>query len=259
MLQSITRRLVADVRRLRFGAPVAYVYNPLEYASQAHLRYVATYARVGVDVLLVGMNPGPWGMAQTGVPFGEVGMVRDWLGIDEPVRKPKREHPKRPVEGFSCSRREVSGMRLWGWARETFGTPKQFFSKFFVANYCPLCFMEISGRNLTPDKLPIAERGPLLKACDRAMRDTVLHLRPRMVIGVGGFAEKRASIALDGLDVTIGRISHPSPASPAANRGWAKLITAELGKMGIDLPGDPKRKVSRRGAEHAELEETSVK
>ncbi len=240
-LPTITRRLIDDVRRLRFGPPVAYVYNPLEYASRPHLSYVAKYAHAGVEVLFVGMNPGPWGMAQTGVPFGEVGMVRDWLGIDEPVRKPKREHPKRPVEGFACHRREVSGTRLWGWARNTFGTPKQFFSRFFVANYCPLCFLEESGRNLTPDKLPITERRPLLAACDRALRDTVLHLKPRRIVGIGRFAEDRAREALADLDVTIGRISHPSPASPAANRGWAKQIAAELEKMGIELPGRPKQ------------------
>lgn len=236
-LLEITRRLAHDVNRLRFSPPVAYVYNPLEYASKAHLSYVTKYARSGVEVLFLGMNPGPWGMAQTGVPFGEVAMVRDWLGINEPVKKPKREHPKRPIEGFACHRSEISGTRLWGWARDTFGTPQRFFSRFFVANYCPLCFMEESGRNLTPDKLPVAERRPLLAACDRALRDTVLQLKPRRIIGVGGFAEKRARDVLTDLDLPIGRISHPSPASPIANRGWAGLVKRELQELGIKIPG----------------------
>jgi single-strand selective monofunctional uracil DNA glycosylase len=240
-LTKITRRLVDDVRRLRFGPPVAFVYNPLEYAARPHLSYVTNYARVGIEALFVGMNPGPWGMAQTGVPFGEVGMVRDWLGICEPVGKPKREHPKRPVEGFACGRREVSGTRLWGWARDTLGTPKQFFSRFFVANYCPLCFLEESGRNLTPDKLPLKERKPLLAACDRALRDTVAHLKPQRVVGIGRFAQDRAREALADFKLSIGRISHPSPASPVANRGWAKQIVVELKNMGIELPGSVRR------------------
>ena len=33
-------------------------------------------------VVFLGMNPGPFGMAQVGVPFGEVAAVRDWLRID---------------------------------------------------------------------------------------------------------------------------------------------------------------------------------
>ena len=145
------------------------------------------------EVLLLGMNPGPFGMAQTGVPFGDVTMVRDWLGIVAPVTKPPDEHPKRPVLGFECRRTEVSGTRLWGWARDRFITPERFFERFFVANYCPLAFMESSGANRTPDKLPRAEQQALFSACDEALRDVVRALRPRIVIGVGGF--RRAACA----------------------------------------------------------------
>ncbi len=182
------------------------------------------------------MNPGPFGMAQTGVPFGEVSAIRDWLGIEGVVRKPKTEHPKRPVLGFACPRSEVSGARIWGWARRRFGSPERFFERFFVLNYCPLSFMEASGRNRTPDKLPAAEREPLFYACDRALRAGIEHLRPRFAIGVGAFAEARARAALDGLGLTIGRILHPSPANPRANRGWEGQAEKELRSLGIDLP-----------------------
>lgn len=233
MLLDIADALAAELRTLRFGSPVAYVYNPLEYAREAHSEYVRRYGRGRREVVLLGMNPGPWGMAQTGVPFGEVSLVRDWLGIDVPVGKPDREHPKRPIAGFACERSEVSGARLWGWARDTCVTPARFFSRFFVANYCPLSFLEESGRNRTPDKLPVEERLPLLAACDEALRKTVKHFKPKFVIGVGTFAERRALSALEGMSVTVGRILHPSPASPAANRGWATRATAELADLGI--------------------------
>ncbi len=179
------------------------------------------------------MNPGPWGMAQTGVPFGEVSIVREWLQIDGDVDKPAVEHPKRPIQGLACPRSEVSGARLWGWARDTFGTPARFFARFFIANYCPLCFMEESGRNRTPDKLPAAEREPLLAACDRALRKTVEYLKPAHVIGIGTFAESRAREALDDMGVQIGRILHPSPASPQANKDWAGTATMQLQALGI--------------------------
>jgi single-strand selective monofunctional uracil DNA glycosylase len=181
------------------------------------------------------MNPGPFGMAQTGVPFGEVSAVRDWLGIDSPVGKPPREHPKRPVLGFDCPRSEVSGARVWGWARATFGTPERFFRRFFVGNYCPLLFLEASGRNLTPDRLPASELAPLAAACDRALVRTAEILSPRVVVGVGKFAEEAARRALAGTGIRVGGILHPSPASPAANRGWADEATRQLRALSIRL------------------------
>jgi single-strand selective monofunctional uracil DNA glycosylase len=188
---------------------------------------------------MLGMNPGPWGMAQTGVPFGEVAAVRDWLGISGEVQRPPFEHPRRPVQGFACARSEVSGRRVWAWVRATFGSPQAFFSRFFIANYCPLMFLESGGRNRTPDRLPAAERLPLLEICDRALRHTVEHLRPLLVIGIGGFAAARAEAALAGTGVRVGRVLHPSPASPAANRGWAEQVTAQLCELGVELPSGP--------------------
>ncbi|HVY66170.1 MAG TPA: uracil-DNA glycosylase family protein [Gammaproteobacteria bacterium] len=227
------RLLRQAVDALEFAAPVACVYDPLDYAWEPHRTYLERYGRGHRAVLLVGMNPGPFGMVQTGVPFGDVGMVRDWLGITGAVRQPARAHPKRPVAGFGCARGEVSGQRLWGWARDTFGTPERFFARFFVANYCPLAFMEASGRNLTPDKLPARERTPLFAACDRALVAVARCLAPEYVVGIGKFAAERAAHALPGGRVRIGCVPHPSPASPIANRGWAGQMTRALEEIGV--------------------------
>jgi single-strand selective monofunctional uracil DNA glycosylase len=232
-LMRISRRLAKETRALRFAPPVAHVLRPLVHARVPHERYLRRHARRGVECLLVGMNPGPFGMAQTGVPFGDVEMVRGWLGIEGPVRAPRRQHPRRPVLGFASTRREVSGTRFWGWARDRFVTPERFFARFFVANYCPLGFVEASGRNRTPDRLARGEREALFAACDRALRDTVLWLRPRVVVGVGRFAAARCERALAGLGVPVHEAPHPSPASPAANRGWAGRMTRRLEALGI--------------------------
>jgi single-strand selective monofunctional uracil DNA glycosylase len=234
-LVETARRLRIDVARLKFAPPVDYVYNPLEYAWKPHRIYLERYAAGKAQVMLLGMNPGPFGMAQTGVPFGDVAMARDWLGIDAAVGRPAREHPKRPVAGFQCARGEVSGQRLWGWAREAFGTPQRFFARFFVVNYCPLVFMETSGRNHTPDRLPRAESTALFDACNEALRRTVDRMRPEYVVGVGRFAADRAAAALKDMRVKLGVVPHPSPASPAANRGWAPQMTRALIAQGITI------------------------
>jgi len=234
-LTKITNRLIKDLEKFVFAPPVSHVYNPLVYARRPYDQYVKTYGRPPVEIVLVGMNPGPWGMAQTGIPFGEVSVVKQWMGIDAPVGKPTREHPKRPITGFACTRSEVSGRRLWGWAQATFGTPEAFFARFFVINYCPLLFIEAEGRNRTPDKLPVAERTPLLVACDRALRETLDFLSPQFAIGVGAFAARRVQAVAGRMDITIGQITHPSPANPRANRGWATFIKEEFRQMGISI------------------------
>lgn len=226
------RELSASVEALSFASPVTHRYNPLAYAWDAHETYLRRYGASRRKIVFIGMNPGPFGMVQCGVPFGEIAAVRDWMGIEVAVNRPENENPKRPIEGFACARSEVSGRRLWGLFAERFGTPEAFFAEHFVANYCPLAFFD-NGRNLTPDKLPAAEAAPLYAACDRHLRALVAALDAQWVIGVGAFAEQRAAQALAGIDVRIGRVLHPSPASPAANRGWAEAATAQLEAQGI--------------------------
>ncbi len=227
------RQLSQAVKKLRFGPPVTHVYNPLDYAWDAHEQYLRWMNSKGTRVLFLGMNPGPWGMAQTGVPFGQVATVRDWLQIDAAIGRPRQEHAKRPIEGLACLRSEVSGERLWGLFRERFQRPANFFQEHFVANYCPLVFMEEGGRNRTPDKLPASERGLLDTVCDAHLRALLQATHPEWAVGVGAFAEKCLRRVIDDDLIKITRILHPSPASPAANRGWAKAATTQLVEAGI--------------------------
>ncbi|MFZ0240204.1 MAG: uracil-DNA glycosylase family protein [Desulfobacterales bacterium] len=240
ILCTITDELVAQLETLTFGPPVTHVYNPLVYARKSYDVYLNRYALRPKEIVLVGMNPGPWGMTQTGVPFGEVRAVKNWLGIQTEVGVPQNVHPKRPVTGFSCEKSEVSGKRLWGWAMATCGSPEIFFRRFFVANYCPLLFLEASGRNRTPDHLPAAEKKPLLNACDRALRRMIAQLQPRYVIGIGNFARDRVREALRETGLVLGRITHPSPANPKANRDWGCVIEKELSVLGIQIGNEIK-------------------
>ena len=232
VLQSALR-LSEAVDKLSFSEPTAFVYNPLRYAWAGHEAYIRKSVFGPKKVIFLGMNPGPWGMAQTGVPFGEIELARDWMGLNAKIDKPDPEHPKRPIVGFECEKSEVSGRRLWGYFKEQFADAEAFFKDHWVANYCPLVFMEDSARNRTPDKLPVTETAPLYAACNVHLREVVDILEAEWVIGVGAFAEKQAMQALEGIDVKFGRILHPSPASPIANRGWAPAAHKQLQALGL--------------------------
>ena len=232
-LTKAAKKLSEVVNSLSFGEPTSFIYNPLDYAWAIHQSYLELAGKSKKKVIFLGMNPGPFGMAQTGVPFGEIPAVRDWMGLMGAVKKPNPEHPKRPVEGLNCQKSEVSGRRLWGLFAERFESAEVFFKDHFVANYCPLVFMEDTGRNRTPDKLPAEERKELEKVCDQHLRELVEILDPVWLVGVGGFARKRAEEALCNMDIKIGTILHPSPASPAANRGWAEAATKQMHEQKI--------------------------
>ncbi|MDR2863660.1 MAG: single-stranded DNA-binding protein [Puniceicoccales bacterium] len=230
-----TRDLSAKLGQMSFSAPVAYVYSPLDYARSVHEEYLVRYADSPKKVIFLGMNPGPFGMAQTGVPFGEVDAVRDFLGLFGLVGKPLREHPGKPVEGFGCGRSEVSGRRLWGLFAKRFGSASAFFEKHYVHNFCPLLFLEDTklGKNLTPEQLRTDELRQVNLLCDAFLRRLAVVLRPEVVVGVGGFAEKRAAEALSGMPIRVCKILHPSPASPAANKDWEGAATRALLESGI--------------------------
>lgn len=232
-LVAVARDLGFRVGKLKFKSPVTHVYNPLDYAWSAHEEYLKRFGRTSKRVLFLGMNPGPFGMAQIGIPFGEIAAARDWLGIKTIIGKPPREHPKRPILGFDCPRSEVSGRRLWGLFATRYQNAEKFFADHFVVNYCPLAFLSETGANITPDKLPAAEQAPLFSLCDTHLQQVFETLAPEWLIGVGGFAQKRAELVCGDSRVKIGQILHPSPASPAANRGWAEAATKQLITLGV--------------------------
>ena len=233
-LISAARNLSFAVDALHFSSPTTHTLNPLDYAWAPHEQYLRKFGAGKKRVVFLGMNPGPFGMVQVGVPFGEVNAVRSWMKIDAPVVQPKTPNPARPVEGFSCVRSEVSGQRLWALFSARFPIPEDFFADYFVLNYCPLAFFD-RARNVTPDKLQKSETKPLYAACDEHLRACVSTLNPEWVIGIGKFAENQARTALaaDFPKLKIGTVLHPSPASPMANRGWSPQAAAQLTALGI--------------------------
>ena len=231
------QQLTRELKPLKFADPVNCVYLPTEYAWETHCQYLKKYGIGKKRVLMLGMNPGPWGMSQTGVPFGEIPAVRDWMGISGAVQKPKPEHPKREVVGFDCERSEVSGRRLWGLFSEKYPEAKDFFQEHFVVNYCPLVWMGETGKNITPDKLPKSEMEPVEKACRKHLAAVIAAQEPEWLLGVGAYAEKKLIETVKeyfpNQEFRTGKILHPSPASPIANRGWEPQAEKQLLEMGV--------------------------
>jgi len=233
---NIEKKLSDALNQLPLSPPVEYSYNPLNYAWDTHSCLVTKYCNSRKRILFVGMNPGPWGMVQTGVPFGDVRLVQDWLGIIGNIGRPEKEHPKRRVQGFECSRSEVSGQRLWGFFRDLCITPDNFFKNCFVYSYCPLSFMHSTSRNITPPELKSCDRQALTKLCDAALAEIMTVLQVEIAVGIGKFAEYRIRETLkhSGLShIKIGCILHPSPISPAANKGWKESVTKSMTEMNI--------------------------
>jgi len=228
-------RILADVLRpLKFSKPVLHAYLTVDYACEGYEGYLEKFGNSKKRVLLLGMNPGPYGMAQTGVPFGEIDAVRDWMGLCPQIGKPDNEHPKRQITGMDCTRTEVSGRRLWGLFSEVFPKAEDFFNDHLVINFCPLIWMKDTGANLTPDKIKASEMTAVDTACHNHLRRVIEILEPQYLVGVGAYAEKQMLAAKEelGYEAVTGKILHPSPASPAANRGWAEVAGRQLRELG---------------------------
>ncbi|CAK9822325.1 Single-strand selective monofunctional uracil DNA glycosylase [Anthophora retusa] len=233
-LLSVEKNLAAELGSITFHLPVEYVYSPLEYAFNIHTMYVQKYCSTVKKILFLGMNPGPWGMSQTGVPFGEISMVRDWLKICGPVGKPIKEQPNRKVTGFQCTRSEISGKRLWGLFKELCGNPEKFFQHAYIHNYCPIALMDKKGCNITPAEIKGTEITVIQSACDKALAKTVKILKAEIVIGIGLYAEKRAQLVAQNykLPVKVLCLPHPSPRA-ANNQNWSDKATKKLSEFGV--------------------------
>ena len=227
----LSDKCTKQIPKLLKHKDVAHVTNPLDYAWELHEQFITKWAGCGAKTLLLGMNPGPYGMAQTGVPFGATKMATDVLGM-EPVelQTPSGAHPKRPIQGPSMERQEVSGTRFWTFMVEHFGSIELTFSNIFVVNHCPLLILGETGRNITPVDIPKSIINPILDLCDQHLKSVVDIMGIERIVGVGNYAKKRAKTIVPELDIDA--MWHPSPASPLANRNggadWRANVASKL-------------------------------
>uniref|UniRef100_A0A182MSA2 Uracil-DNA glycosylase-like domain-containing protein n=1 Tax=Anopheles culicifacies TaxID=139723 RepID=A0A182MSA2_9DIPT len=232
----IERELSAALRKVALPSEVAACYDPIEYASAIHCAYLQRFLDGPKAVLFIGMNPGPWGMCQTGVPFGYVPAVRDWMGLRGTVAKPTPELAARPVEGLACTREEQSGKRWWGLYQELCGTADCFFRSCFVYNLCPLAFFHQSGRNITPSELKGKAKGEIQSISEQYLETALKVLKPKIIISVGRYTEDRVKTLTKqnriGPTIVTYCMPHPSPRS-LNNTNWSQKAKLWLSEHGI--------------------------
>jgi len=214
---------------------IEWVYNPLDYAWDIHKKYIELYGGLGAKTVILGMNPGH-GMGNTGIPFGCPEQVNKYLKIkDIKIKKIKKMHPKRTIYGLKCDKPEISGRRIWGLVKDIYGEPRNAFTKIYVMNHFPLWMFDKKGRNITPDKLPLAASKTILELCDSTVLEIINALEAEKVIAVGNYAEKRINKIISKKNLSnleLKKIPHPSPANPLSNKEkgaiWREMATAVM-------------------------------
>ena len=195
------------------------IYNPLDYAKDNYYEYLQNYVNEYIDNIFLGMNPGPYGMVQTGIPFGEINYVKNYLKINNTVNKPKTEHCKKIITGMNTERSEISGFRFWSLIKSKYQTAELFAEKNAVLNYCPLCFIENTqkGKNITPEMLSKSDKNQINICCDEYLKNIIMLIQPKKLIGIGSYAYKRFCKVST---LPTFYMLHPSPLNPKANKNW---------------------------------------
>lgn len=234
---SLENDLVSQLNNLNYGPNVEYIYSPLDYASNLHKVFLKKFLCTSKKVLFLGINPGPWGMCQTGIPFGEVNIVRSYLRVDGEVLTPTNCHPQRPITGLNCHRSEVSGKRLWDLFIElSEGDPYKFFKDCFIHNYFPLALMNNNAKNITPGDLKSEYQKELQEICDKSLSDILTLFHTEIIVAIGKYAEKRSNEVVKKFRLTnikVVQIPHPSPRSVGTAEKWKKETLVQLKSYNI--------------------------
>lgn len=226
-----------------------HVWNPGRYGASWHRRFRRMVPLESNPVILFGLNPGPYGMAQTGIPFTDVKRLRERLPrlaasleIHGPVEVPGLAPPS--LRPFLTRSFESSAVRIYRFLDLAWGSAEEGWRKVGVANPCSLLFMDAAGKNRTPADLQGAvsrrrsaghSAAELREACDRLRRKAALEamaaVRPRGVVLLGKDVQK----ALGSVTVKVVGArdvlpwEHPARAVPTR---WARGLLGEIRRRG---------------------------
>lgn len=207
-----------------------FIYNPLEYCLDPFIQYLEKGGEKR-DIVFLGMNPGPFGMMQNGIPFGASNFVNNYLNIEKDFDKQKieKEHPKYKIIGKNIERQEISGTKLWGLIQSFYPDSNTFLENQIVLNYLQLAILDKEkGKNITPDKLNKDVRTKIENICDNQLREILDILESKVLIGVGKYSYD--SLLRVKKNEKVIKINHPSP----LNARYFKTWTEDTKKLLID-------------------------
>ncbi|KAI8124664.1 hypothetical protein FF38_10666 [Lucilia cuprina] len=215
-------QLNEKLRNITTPLEISYIYNPVEYAADLHQAYLKKYLKGGKKVLFIGLNPGPNGMGQTGIPFGNITTVRDKMGLNGTVNQPPNIHPKRPVNGLATTIEEPSGKRLWTKFQElSDGSLDIFFEQCFVYNFCPLLFYNSKGDYISPQKLKAPYNRQISNACLHTIEQILELIQPEVIVAIGRYAYDNLKAVKYCIEKRLLYLRHPSPR--ACTKNWSKI------------------------------------
>jgi single-strand selective monofunctional uracil DNA glycosylase len=226
------------------------IWNPGLYAASWHALFRKEYPASAGCILVFGLNPGPYGMAQTGIPFTDLKRLREHL----PRLAKGLERRGCSLAGVGLAPRslrpylsrtfESSAVRVYRFLSRGWGSAEDGWRSVVVANPCSLLFMDAAGENRTPADLvgAVSRRTGSLVAARRlrercnalrrlAAREAVRVLSPRGVVLLGKDAQRamQTGIApLLGPDSILGW-EHPARAVPDR---WAMGLLEEIKRRG---------------------------
>jgi single-strand selective monofunctional uracil DNA glycosylase len=227
-------------RRIR-AATGWLVLDPGRYGERWHHRFRRCYPVGPRPLLVFGLNPGPYGMAQTGVPFTDLKRLefhlprlwRELLAAREPVALPGLAPPS--LRPFLTRTFESSSVRVYKFLERAFGSAEQAFRRVAFVNPCPLLFIDrATGENRTPADLPRAAPR-LMREFDALRRTTVLEavseLEARGAVLLGKDVARAAAPALRAAlpADSVLEWEHPARAVPET---WARGLHESLAARG---------------------------
>jgi len=216
------------------------VWNPALYALDIYQEYLTKFPPEPGAILALGLNPGPYGMAQTGIPFTDCRTASGALGMEMtiPGKAPDDLISRlKKANGKWRGTYERSSLGMYRFLILAWGDIKTAYRNWFVGNPCPLLFLDPERWNVTP-------ADPRL----RRMKE-VGELRQRAVIGFSEILNPRGIVCF-GKDVAkaVGEVAirqvgpdrvvfyeHPARAVPEK---WAAGLLQELTQRQL-LTGKP--------------------
>lgn len=218
-----------ELNELQFPKNITHIYNPIVYALNLHCQYIKKFLNGKKKVMLIGMNPGPNGMVQNGVPFGNTNTVKNLMKIQGQVDQPPSLNPKRPVTGLSCTTEEPSGVRIWNLLQKLAGSLEVFGEQCFLHNFCPLAFFDEQGKNITPSELKGKIKSTLRDICLKYLEKEIQLIQPEIIIAIGSYVgDSLRKLSKQSIyvrtNIKILQLAHPSPRS-LNNNNWPEKAT----------------------------------